>query len=530
MNIIQGILHHPVGLLFIIIAFGIQIGRIPLGFLTLGGSGVLVAGLIFGHLGYSLPSEIQTIGVVLFVYSVGLRAGPHFLTSLKQSAGSFVFLGLLIVLAGGGVSIVLRNLFHISPEMMTGIFAGAMTSTPALAAAMEATHNSTPSIGYGVAYPLGILGVILMVQILPKCFGIRLETEVENYGQVSDPPQIVRKSYRVTNPNISGQSMTECPAFSKGDFRLIRLRRDGRIITIDPDQPLQMNDEVLVVGRPEDLKALSVIIGEELEEEIPQADDAKSEWIILSSKKFIGRRIGSLEIGQLYGVTISRIRRSSVEFVPHTNWMLEAGDEIRISGRPADIARFSALAGRDRESLFETDIFSFAVGLALGVLVGMIKIPISHKLFFGFGIAGGPLIVGLLLGHIGRFGQLTGRVPKAASLLVGELGLYFFLAVAGCMAGKNFVAIFKDNGLTLIFCGFLITIIPVIVAAIAGRLIFKLNFLVLLGMITGGMTSTPALGVLTSNTKSDIPALGYTSIYPLAVLLTTLAAQVIALM
>jgi len=263
---------------------------------------------------------------------------------------------------------------------------------------------------------------------------------------------------------------------------------------------------------------------------VPASTEAQSKWMVMASKKFIGKKIGNLEISHLYGVIISRIRRSGIEFVPSTNFTFEAGDEVRVSGTPDDLIRFEDLVRRDREILHETDIFSFSVGLALGVLVGLIKIPITQELSLSLGIAGGPLVVGLLLGYAGRFGQITGHMPKAAKLLVGELGLYLFLAVAGCAAGEHFFEVLREQGLALIFSGFLITIAPILVATLAAHFVLKINFLMMLGMICGGMTSTPALGVISSNTKSDIPALGYAGIYPLAVLLTTFAAQILAKM
>lgn len=520
-------LENPVGLMFTIIAVGISVGNLPLGPLRLGASGVLIAGLIFGHFGFILPKEFQTIGVVLFVYATGLKAGPYIWASLKKSKGSFFILAFVIVIAAGLTALLLKWSVGLSPRMTVGIFAGSMTSTPALAAAIEALGDSSASVGYGLAYPFGILGVIILVQLLPKLLGISIEKEAETYQSEMMKSNVIRKAFRVTNTNVTNRSLAEVMSEIHGEFRVARLKRGEQSYTPNPADHLKLNDVVLVVGAPQELSKLSLLIGEETEEVVPYSQSASSRWTMVTSKKMAGRKIGKLEIGELYGVIITRVKRGGIEFSPSAHFVLEIGDEIRISGKADDLSRFETVVKKDTESVHETDLFAFSVGLALGVLVGMIKVPVTPHLNLGLGIAGGPLIMGLLFGHFGRFGNMVGRMPKAAMLITGELGLFFFLATAGCAAGISFFHVLAAEGISLILCGAAITIVPILAAIIVGRYILKLNFLVLLGMICGGMTSTPAIGILTKHTKSEIPALGYTGIYPLAVLLTTLAAQIL---
>lgn len=529
MDIINQALENSVWLLFSIISLGILVGRIPVFGIRIGGSGVLLVGLLFGHWGYLLPKSIQTLGVVFFVYTIGLKAGPYIVESLKKSKGTFLILALIITSSAGGLTLAFKTLFNLPADLLAGIYAGAMTSTPALAAAMEAIESNTPSVGYGLAYPLGILGVILFVQVLPNLLKINLKNEEESYRAGSHVENLERSSFYVTNPNVVGRPISDIFGFSKGMFRIVRLKRAERIFPVQSDTVLELKDMVLVVAKPNVLDDLTVLLGERLKESIPESDEAQSRWLVISSKKLLGRNIGQLEIGPLYGVVISRVKRAEVEFMPHTNFVFEAGDEIRVSGLPADIDRFANIVGRDRETLHETDIFSFTFGLALAVLVGLIKIPLGGGVTLGLGIAGGPLIVGLLLGYFGRFGQIMGYMPKAAHFIVGELGLYLFLASAGTSAGEHFLSVFKESGWLLIVCGAAITTLPILLSAFVARYFLGMNFLTTLGMICGGMTSTPALAVISSQTKSDIPALGYTAIYPLAVLLTTIFAQVIVL-
>lgn len=377
-NLLLHLLENPVGLLFIIVAFGLLLGKVPLGPVKIGGAGVLIAGLVFGHFGFVLPKAIQAIGIVFFVYAIGLKAGPRFLQAAKKAKRQIVVLSTLIVVIAGGLTVILRYVFDYPLEIMVGVYAGAMTSTPALAAAAEKLGNSNASIGYGLAYPLGVLGTIMMVQILPLMFRANLKKEDEAFRNASLLPAGAGKA--------------------------------------------------------------------------------------------------------------------------------DAGDQDPVQ---------------------ESDVFSFSLGMTLGVLLGLIKIPISNGISISLGIAGGPLIAGLLFGYFGRFGKLTARLPLSVNLMIGELGLYLFLAVAGTSAGVRFMEVLQGPGAGLILCGLLITLCPILGAALVGRLLFKMNVLSILGMICGGMTSTPALGIISTRTKSDVPALAYTSIYPLAILLTTLMVQVI---
>lgn len=529
MILIQNLLQNTVGLLFLIIAAGLILGRIPLGRFRLGGSGVLVAGLIAGHFGYLLNKEIQTIGVVLFVYAVGLRAGPHIVESFKKSKGHFVIFALLIVGSAGSLAWVLKKWFNIPVEFISGIYAGAMTSTPALAAAMETVGDSTPSIGYGLAYPLGVLSVIAMIQLLPLLFKVNFAEEEKKYYEAFQQAKIERRCFKVTNPNITQLSVDEILARSKDHFRIARIQRGDKVFTPHADETLQLGDIALAVGTADAFEDLRILLGDVIEKDIPESSDARSRWLVVSSKQFVGKKMKNLEIMHLYGIVITRVKRSGVEFMPNTHFVFEAGDEVRVSGTPADIERFMQLLERDKQSVHETDIFSFALGLVLGVLAGLVEFPLPGGLKVSLGIAGGPLIVGLLFGYFGRFGRVSGYMPKAAQGIIGDLGLYLFLAVAGCYAGEHFLSILRDQGLLMIVCGFLITLFPVVVTALIGHYLFRMNTLILLGMICGGMTSTPSLGVLTSNTKSDVPALAYTGIYPLAVVFTTLMAQILVL-
>lgn len=522
-------IHNPVGLLFAIISLGMLLGQIPFGGFRLGGSGVLIVGLIFGHFGFSLPKDIQTIGVVLFVYAVGLNAGPSIVSALKRNSAHYFIMSIVIVLTAGSLGILFKNLFGFSSELITGIYAGAMTSTPALAAAMETLGNSTPSVGYGLSYPLGIIGVIIMVQVLPALMRADLKQEEKRYRSEGGVTVLERKCVRITNPNITNMPLSALAEQSRHDFRFARIRRGSEVFVPEASTQLMLEDVALVVAQPEAFHELKLLLGEVVEGFIPESDSAKSRWVTVTAKEFVGKSIAALAVSNLHGVVISRVNRNDVEFMPRKDFVLEAGDEIRVSGKPESLDRFEESIGQDPDTLHQTDIFSFAFGLALGVLVGLIRIPLGGKLSISLGVAGGPLLVGLLFGYYGRFGRMQARMPKAANAIIGEFGLYLFLAVAGCLAGEHFVEILVKEGPMLILCGLLITMVPMIVSSVIARYVLKMNMLMILGMICGGMTSTPALGVLTANTKSEIPALAYTGIYPLAIIFTTLIAQILAI-
>jgi len=528
-TLFSALFQQSTAVLFLVMAVGFLIGHIPLGRLRLGGSGVLIAGLVFGHFGFSLAKDIQTLGIVLFVYAIGLQAGPQIMTSLRKSKGHFLILSLVIVATGGVLAWLIGYWFHLEPTMITGIYAGALTSTPALAAAMETLGNSEVSIGYGLAYPLGMIGVVLMVQLLPLIFRVNLKEEEKKYKAEMTTSSIEKKTFEITNPNVTGRAISECFPDEDEKYNLVRVKRESAILPMHKDSELKLGDHVLVVGEREALLELELLLGKTIDDPIEESKQAQSHWCVISSRQLIGKKLGNLELSAMYGVVLTRVRRGEVEFVPNSNFVLEAGDAVRVSGTPSDCDRFIKLVGGTQETLHQTDILSLAIALVIGILIGLIKIPLGPNLSVGLGIAGGPLIAGLVLGYFGRFRGITGRMPQAARLLIGDLGLYMFLAVAGCQAGAHFVEVFQSQGVLLIISGFVITLGPVIVAAIIGRVFFKMNLLILLGTICGGMTSTPALGVLSKNTESDIPTLGYTGIYPMAVLLTALTAQCLAL-
>lgn len=531
MNALINLFREPIPLLFLTIALGILIGQIPFGKIKLGGSGVLIAGLLLGHFNFEIPKVFQTLGVVFFVYAVGLRAGPYFFDSLKQSKLAILSLVGLIGLSSAITTILAQKFFDIPSHLAVGIYSGAMTSTPALAAAIEALGNSSASVGYGLSYPLGILIVILSVQFFPMILRIDLKKEETEFRKQMKMSHIVRTAHLVENENIADQNLSDVFRDYNIKFRIVRIKREGKIFTPYSDSVLKIGDVISVVGEEHDLKRLSTLIGTNVDEkEVPYSEDAASRWVTISSKKFVGRKIGQLEVGQLFGVIVTRIKRGGIEFVPSSDFVLEASDDVRISGTPKDLQAFAKLVTLDPESLHQTDIFSMTLGLFLGVLVGFLEIPITSKLSLSLGVAGGPLVVGIFFGYMGRFGKIVGYMPKAATFLLGEFGLYIFLAVAGCSAGATFIHVLKDQGIMLILAGALITFVPILVSVLIGHFILRINFLFLLGLICGGMTSTPALGVLSSNTKSDVPSLGYTGIYPFAVLTTTLIAQLIASM
>lgn len=529
---LSAILHHlwasPIGMLFVVIALGSLVGQIPFGGFRLGGSAVLFVALIFGHFGVELPKEIQTLGVILFVYSVGLQAGPQIVSSFKKSKGQYLAICLCVIISAGGVGILFNKVFGLPKEMIVGLYSGALTSTPALAAAMETLGNSTPSVGYGLAYPFGIFGVILLVQLAPVILKVNLKKEETIFKQQLKTQAIMRKAFRVTNANLNGKNVDDLMQ-ENPQFTIARIRRGEDVFTPDPETDLRVDDVVLIVAEEKTVKGLNVLFGEPVPEIMPRTDRSNSRWLTISAKSFVGKELRYMEIPYMFGLIPTRIRRGGVEFIPRPGIVLEAGDEIRVSGTSEDIARFAKLVARDPETLHQTDIFSFSLGLALSVLVGLIKIPLTEKLVLSLGIAGGPLVVGMAFGYWGRFGRVVGHMPKAARYLVGEIGLYLFLAVAGCASGGSFVQTLSTGGLMLLLCGALMTATAVIASILMARLVFRMNMLMVLGAVCGGMTSTPSLGVITSQTQSEIPALGYTGIYPMAVLFTTLTVQILVL-
>ncbi len=527
-NFLDALFGCPIVALFSIIAIGLSIGKIKVKGLSLGAAGVLFVALFFGYMGYTIPDGIGTIGCVLFVFCLGLTAGPSFFSAFASKGKDFAQIAILAVLTGAATTYICAKLMHIPPALASGIFAGAMTSTPGLAAAMEASADnaSMVSIGFGLAYPFGVITIVLFIQFIPKLFKIDLDREAEMIHAQQKKNSIQRLVVKVTNPAIEDKKIVdEKDFFDHLKCNISREFINGKFIPVSKDSYFAKDKIFLVVGDSEKLKFVADHIGKEMKIDTVIDSDNERLQIVLTSKEFEDKTIYEIAPLENYNVIISRVTRQDITFVPTSQTRLEYGDLLTVVGTPTDLQNFAKLAGNNSKMMHSTDIVSLAVGVAIGVLLGKTPIQLPGLKAFTLGMAGGPLFVALVMGYFKRIGKITTRIPVASKMLLMELGLLFFLASAGIKAGGSIIPVLREHGVQLLVVAVIIKTVPVFATFFLAFKVLKLNILEALGGMCGGMTSTPALGTITARVDSDIPVTSYATAYPVALIMITIVIQ-----
>ena len=526
-----------VGALFLMLLMGLLLGQIRVFGLSLGSSGVLFAALVAGHFGLVIPSVYGSLGVIFFVYAVGLQAGPRFIHTIRTNGPALVRIGLLIIVLGASAAVVLGKLFGLSPGMIVGAFAGAMTSTPALAAGVEVFRQTDPeqlaliAVSYGMAYPFGVAGVVLPVQIVPKL----LARGGGRKGESAEPDEeevIQQGAFRVENPNVIGLTVADANLWDFASVSISRILHGDEVVIVQGSTVLKEGDAILAVGTTEDFRRLELVLGRRIDPERLLGDDARK---LTREDVFVEpnapRGLSTAMLAVKHGVSITRVFRQGIPLVVGRDMELEPGDRIRAVGEPAHLAALEAELGHSDTSIFETDMLGLAAGLLAGVVLGLVPWYLSENISsVKLGLAGGPLLVSLLVGHFGRIGPMTNRVPASARFLLRELGLVLFLAYAGASAGARFVETFRQSGPEVLATSLAIVTVPVVLGFVVAYYVYRYERDFSLGLVCGGMTSTPALGALVSSVQSQEPVLGYASIYPLALIGVTVVAQMMALL
>ncbi len=504
------------------------LGRISVKGVNLGTSGVLFLALTAGHFGLSVPEGAGTIGLLLFAYCVGVGAGNRFFSSLKREGMTLIKLSGVVVLAAVSATLVLAWIFKIPSDLAGGLFAGAMTSTPALAAANEAlseTGRSNLVVGYGIAYPFGVIAVVLFVQLLPRI----LKVDLGKTGETphDDDERVETVLVEVKNPNLTGKRIAESGLTSFTSCNVSRVLRGSQLVPLRFEDRFEIGQKLFLVGHGPELQMAVDYLGERCSDPVQRDSENERQILLVTSRNVVGRTLKDLDPLREHGVIITRVRRLDYEFVASANTRIENGDQITVVGPPDRLKTFAETAGHRPQSLGETDLISLSVGLALGILVGMLPLALPGSRPITLGLAGGPLLVGLILGHFGRVGKITGYIPRPTRLLLQEFGLALFLADAGIRGGAGIVETLELHGLTLLLAGLLIVLVPLVVAFLVCRKILKLGFLQTLGGTCGAMTSTPALGVISSKTDSPVPVISYATAYPAALVLMTIFAKLV---
>ena len=518
--------------LFLIVALGFMLGRIKIKGLSLDVSAVIFIALLFGHFGVIIPKELGTFGLVLFIFTIGIQAGPGFFDSFRSKGKTLIILTILIISAACLTGLGFKYLFDIDTPSIVGLIAGALTSTPGLAVAIDSTNSPSASIAYGIAYPFGVIGVILFVKLIPKIMRVDLEKEarrleIERRGQY---PELITCIFRVSNASVFDKSLMQINARAMTGAVISRLKHKNEIVIPTASTVLREGDYIQAVGSEESLNQLEVLVGQHEEGELPLDQTQEIESLLLTKKDMINKQLGDLNLQRNFGCTVTRIRRSGIDLSPSPDLALKFGDKLMVVGEREGITGVARLLGNDIKKLSDTDFFPIAMGIVLGVIFGKLNISFPGGLSFSPGLTGGVLIVALILSAIGKTGPILWTMSGPANQLLRQLGLLLFLAEVGTSAGVNLVATFQDSGAVMFGVGAAITLIPMLVAVLVGRLIFKISLLDLLGTITGGMTSTPGLVAADSMVDSNIASVAYATVYPIAMVFLILFIQVISLL
>ena len=527
----DALIHSPFFTLFAVIALGALVGVLRVKGISLGAAGVFFVALVAGHLlarfNWTIPHELTELGLVLFVYAVGLQAGPRFFGTLRKSGMAFLAVGLGPTLIGAVVTILLARWLALSAPLAAGVYCGATTCTPALASALEAVRRFLPddvsytSVGYGAAYPFSVAAVVLIVQFLPRILRVRPQAAAAQFreGEAAKSPPLDECAFRLTNPNCAGRTIDEFQALKITQAVLCRVKHGGQIRPARPDTTLHMGDVVLAVGTPAELAKLEAILGSvAVESMYDPTGNVTSEQLLVSRRDAIGKTLRELCLWERFGVVATRVRREGLEFTPRGDLRLEPGDVLRVVGPRHDIDSVAEVLGREERRLNETSLVPFAAGIALGAAVGLIPISLPGGLQMQLGLGGGAFLVALLLGHWGTIGPVRVYVPNAAKHFARELGLVIFLAGAGAGAGAKFVPILEQTGTKLLLAGALVTLVTVAVTILLMYLLLRWNLLFGAGALCACMTNPPGLAAAGNLADSDAAAVGFASVYPVALI------------
>lgn len=526
----QLLLNQPLIALFAIIACGLLLGKISVKGIQMGTSGVMFVALFAGHMGYGVPHGIGTLGLVLFVYCVGIGAGGRFFASIAREGATLAKLALLIVSFGGLIIWAGARFLELPTDLAIGIFAGALTSTPALAAATEALKDtgSGISIGYGIAYPFGVVSVVLFVQLLPRLLKHDLEAIAARHATENETNgKVIEVLVEITNAQLVGKRIADSNINAYNACQISRIFKDGQLVPLQYDDVFQEGQLLLLIGRSKEIKIVIDYLGRRSEQQILKDTENERQNLLLTSRKLSGKSISDIAPLKNHGVVITRITRSGIMFVPNANTIIQMHDILTTVGSVQSLQNFAKAIGHRDNAIDSTDLLSLSAGLTMGIVAGLIPLGLPGGTPVTLGLAGGPLVVALLLGHFGKVGYIVGHIPRPTRLLLQDLGLVFFLASAGIQGGGSLWATVQEYGVTLFGLGILVSSLPMIVAWPLARKYFKLDPLQALGGICGSMTSTPALGAITAKTDSQAPVISYVSAYPVALIVMILIAKIL---
>ena len=537
---------HAVLTFALVITIGILLGKVKIGGISLGITWILFVGIVLSHFGMTVDGEVrhfvQEFWLILFVFSIGLQVGPGFCASFKHGGMTLVMCAVAIVLLGVATAYVVHLATGTPIPTMVGILSGAVTNTPGLGAAQQAytdalgIEDPTIALGYAVAYPLGVVGIIFTMIFIRYALRVKFEKEDEGLAALSREHKLADKvSVEFTNKTLDGRTVAYVRDLINRQFVISRiLRPDGTISMADAESVIHIGDRLWLISQAEDIEAIVAFFGRRVEmtdeqwgNNTPNAE-LVSRRILITKSSLNGKKFSDLRLRTKYGITITRVNRAGVDLIPYQGLELQVGDRVMVVGPAKAVAQVADVLGNSLKKLNQPNLVTIFVGIALGVLLGsipLLNVPQPVKL----GLAGGPLIVAILIGRFVTHFHLVTYTTMSANLMLREIGIALFLAAVGIGAGDGFIDAIVDGGYRWIGYGVAITVLPLIIVALVARLWLKMNYYTLMGLIAGSTTDPPALAYANATAGNDMPAVGYSTVYPVVMFLRVLTAQIFIL-
>ena len=541
------LLENPLLLLFLVAGIGYPLGRIRIFGSSFGVAAVLFVGLAFGslHPQMKLPEIIYMLGLSLFIYSIGLSGGPTFVASFKRQGLRYNLLVLLILAGCAAMAGAIGRALHLSGTITAGMFSGSLTSTPALAAILDTLkHNypgpgleqllAEPVVGYSITYPMGVIGTVLAVSLSQRIWRINFASEAKQLRALGAPTEPLKNcTILVTKSEVCcSRPLDDVRHQQEWDVIFGRVKRGGQFQLATPEERLEVGDLITVVGSAEEIEKVASYLGEKSEENI---DLDRSEFdfrrIFVSSQEVAGRKLRDLNLRKKFGAVVTRVRRGDDDFLPNGDLALELGDRVRVLTHRDNIKAITKMFGDSYRAVSEVDVLTFGLGLALGLLLGIVPIPLPGGIVFKFGFAGGPLVMGIILGTIGHTGRMFWSLPYSANMTLRQIGMVLFLAGVGTRAGYSFLSTFTKGGGFVIFgAGIAITCTASLLALWIGYRVLKIPMTLLMGIMAGMQTQTAVLGYALDQTRNDLPNIGFASVYPAATIFKIICVQILLVM
>jgi putative transport protein len=537
------LLGNPLLLLFVVVAIGYPLGKVKIVGSSLGLAAVLFVGLGFGalHPDLKLPELIYQLGLVLFVYTVGLSSGAGFFASFRRKGLRDNALGLGVLLLAAGLALALHYALGLKSAVTAGMFAGSLTNTPALAAVLEYIANAAPPalrnqllaepvVGYSITYPAGVVGMLLVIGLMQRVWKVDYAAEANSLRALGAAgARLANRTVRVTRAEAASFTIHEMVMLNRWEVVFGRVKHAGKLSLASGPTRLAPGDLVTIVGAPEELDRVTACLGE-ISREPLELDRSELDYrrVFVSNPRLAGRRLRDLNLPQQFGAVITRIRRGDVELLPHGDTLLELGDRVRVLTQRSQLEALAQFFGDSYRAVSEVDILSFSLGLALGLLLGLAPIPLPGGVTLKLGLAGGPLMAALALGSQERTGPLVWSLPYSANLTLRQIGLVLFLAGVGTRAGYAFFnTLAQGGGLAIFVGGAVITIVSAMTMLWIGHRVLKIPMGLLTGMLAGLQTQPAVLGFAAEQARNDLPNLGYATVYPLAMIAKIVLAQML---